>query len=137
MDVNAAPERSWAYVADPSRLARWWPSVDRVDRPTEASYTRWVLSPRGRAVPMHFQMIELLPGEKVTWEQDLAETAFARSVRRSCEIFEVSPNGSGSAIRLTIQRSLRGTAMLGALFVARAQKRELKLAANALQEALA
>jgi len=135
--LPAPADRVWAWVADPGRLPRWWPDVDRVDRPEAATYVRWVKSPRGRAVPMRFELAELVPGERVTWAQTVAGTPFERSVKSSSEAIELQPEGDESVVSLTISRKLRGTAKLGSLFVRRGQKRQLESAASGLERAFA
>jgi len=133
IELNVPAEKAWAYAADPSRLPRWWPAVERVDRTDEESYTRWVMSPRGRAVPMAFRLAELEAGHKVCWQQDLVGTAFARSVKSSQETIKVVASASGSTVDLSIRRRLKGTARLGSILVHRGQRRELNAAAENLK----
>ena len=133
IELNVPAEKAWAYAADPSRLPRWWPAVERVDRIDEENYTRWVMSPRGRAVPMAFRLEQLEAGRKVCWEQELTGTAFARSVRSSQETIEVVSTAGGSTVVISIRRRLRGTARLGSLLVHRGQRRELGAAVENLK----
>ncbi|CAB4875534.1 MAG: hypothetical protein F2799_04945 [Actinobacteria bacterium] len=133
IELKVPADKAWAYAADPSRLPRWWPAVERVDRTNDESYTRWVMSPRGRAVPMAFRLAELEAGHKVIWQQDLAGTAFARSVRSSQETIEVVPSAGGSTVDISIKRRLKGTARLGSILVHRGQRRELSAAAENLK----
>ncbi|MEI7889158.1 MAG: SRPBCC family protein [Actinomycetes bacterium] len=133
IELSVPAEKAWAYAADPSRLGRWWPAVERVDRADDENYTRWIMSPRGRAVPMAFKLEALEPGHKVTWQQQLAGTAFARSVRSSTETIEVVGTETGSTVGLSITRRLKGTARLGGFLVRRGQRRELKAAVENLR----
>ena len=133
IELNIPAEKAWAYAADPSRLPRWWPAVQRVDRTDDESYTRWVMSPRGRAVPMAFRLAELENGHKVSWEQELTGTAFARSVRSSQETIEVTSSATGSTVDISIKRRLKGTARFGSILVHRGQRRELDAAAENLK----
>ncbi len=111
--------------------------MDRVDRPEEATYVRWVKSPRGRAVPMRFELSDLVSGKRVAWAQVIAGTPFERSVKSSSEAIELQPEGDESLVRLTISRKLKGTAKLGSFFVRRGQRRQLESAASGLERAFA
>ena len=130
--LSVSADQVWEWVADPGRLPRWWPDVDRVDRPGEATYVRWVTSPRGRAVPMRFELSSLEPGVCVTWSQAIIGTAFERAVKSATEEISLKSVDDGSLVRLTISRKLRGTAKLGSFFVRRGQKQQLALAAEGL-----
>ena len=133
--VTRSAVDAWSLAADPSRLGRWWPEVDRVDRPTEGSYTRWVRSPRGRAVPMSFSLVSLEPNRSIAWEQLLEGTPFAKAVRSSVESIAIAGEDP-TVIELSIRRKLRGTARLGWPFIVRGQRRELSAAAGNLKRAL-
>lgn len=134
--ISAPADKVWSYAADPARLPRWWPAVDRVDRPDPESYTRWVMSPRGKAVPMAFSLSSLRAGESVEWIQVLAGTPFAKAIGSSTESISVAEADAGSEVTISINRRLKGTARLGSFFVRRGQKRELASAAAQLKEAL-
>lgn len=84
---------------------------------------------------MRFRLVELQPGSIAIWAQELAGTAFERSVKSSEETIEVAGTNSGTTVQLTIARRLRGTARLGGIFVARGQKRELEAAIAGLKGA--
>ena len=131
--IAVEPVKVWGLVGDPGKLARWWPNVDRVDRPDPATLTKWVISPRGRAVAMRFHMLENRSGEFCSWKQDLVGTPFARSVVEAIESIRVEPSAQGSLVTLTIRRKMRGTAKIGALLVARGQRKELDEALNRLE----
>lgn len=134
--VAADPQRVWGYAADPSKLPRWWPNIERVERKSSDDYTRWAISPRGRAVAMTFALADLAEGRMVTWEQQIEGTVFARSLRSASETLKVEPAGDSTKVELTIRRRMRGTARLGALFIAKAQRREIDQALSQLSEAL-
>lgn len=132
--VGAEPSAVWKLVGDPAKLPRWWPAVERVDRPEPGRFTKWVISPRGKAVPMSFRLAGSGPGLSVRWEQELAGTAFERAIRSASEELSVEPADGGSTVRLCLNRRLRGTARLGFLFISRGQRRELESALDRLQE---
>lgn len=134
LEVPGAAESIWDWVADPARLPRWWPAVDRVDRPSSDVYTRWVRSPRGNAVAMTFRLSELEPGRRAVWTQQLEGTAFERSIRSAEETIEIVPEADSTVVRLTLRRRLRGTARLGSAFIGRGQRRELEMARAALED---
>ncbi len=85
---------------------------------------------------MTFDLAELEPGVRVGWAQQIHSTPFERSVRSSLEVIEVEAADSGSRVSLSIVRKLKGTAKLGAYFVAKGQQRELESAALTLSEVL-
>lgn len=132
--ISAEPQRVWNLVGDPGKLPRWWPRVDRVDRPDPATLTKWVRSPRGRAVAMRYHLAASVGGESLCWEQEITGTPFARSVSRSVETIEALPAAGGTKVTLTIRRHLRGTAKMGALLVARGQRKELDEALDRLEQ---
>jgi len=78
-------------------------------------------------------MLENRPGKFCSWEQDLVGTPFARSVVEAIESIRVEPTAQGSLVTLTIRRKMRGTAKMGALLVARGQRKELDEALNRLE----
>lgn len=132
--LAADPEAVWRIAGDPGKLARWWPKVERVDRPAADQFVKWLTSARGRAVPMSFRLIESEPGVFACWEQELEGSPFERSVRRSRECVRVEPAAEGTSVVLSIKRSLKGSARLGAPLVARGQRIELESALDRLQE---
>ncbi|MEI6447817.1 MAG: SRPBCC family protein [Actinomycetes bacterium] len=134
--LDADPEKVWALAADPAKLPRWWPEVDRVDRPDGNSFTKWVVSPRGRAVAMTFSLADLEEGRHVRWVQQLEGTPFARSLRSGAEEVTVEEAGAGSKIELVIERRMKGTARLGGLLISRGQRRELDEALDRLEARL-
>jgi hypothetical protein len=82
---------------------------------------------------MRFELEDLTPGQRIVWRQDLDGTPFEKAIAESRESIEVRASDSGSVVSLALTRKLKGTARLGALFIARGQKRELASAAAALQ----
>lgn len=133
--IPGDPDRVWSYAADPGRLPRWWPKVERVERSGPDDFTKWVLSPRGRAVALEFRLDQVEPGRFVRWEQRIDGTIFQRSLRAAAERIEFreSDDGRGVTVKLTIERKMRGTARLGGLMIARAQGRELDEALDSLE----
>lgn len=133
-NLTADPDTLWKLVGDPSKLPRWWPKVERVDRRDPERFTKWVVSPRGRAVEMHYSLEEAGPGRRTVWRQDLDAGPFARSLRSASEEIRVEQSGDGSRLSLSLERRLRGSARLGAWFVWRGQRRELREAMDAVEE---
>jgi len=124
----------WRLVGDPGKRPRWWPNVDRVDRPDPATLVKWVISPRGKAVEMRYTLAEAGPGLRLRWAQQLEGGPFERSLRSCIEEIRVEQEGESSVLRLSIERKLRGTAALGGVFIARGQRRELRAALDRVQE---
>ena len=72
----------------------------------------------------------------VNWVQVIEGTIFSRSLKSATETLLITDDGSATKVQLEIKRKMRGTAKLGALFVARAQKKELDAALDHLEAAL-
>ena len=132
--LPADPAQVWKLVGDPGKLARWWPNVDRIDRPATDAAVRWVISPRGRAVPMNYRIASGAAERSIVWSQQIVGSPFARSLKASTESFQVGPDPVGSLVTLELDRRLRGTAKLGWPFMLRGQRRELDRALDALEE---
>lgn len=134
--LAASPQEVWSFAADPGKLPRWWPDTERVERSSGEDYTRWVLSPRGRAVAMRFRLGHLEQGASVTWNQEIEGSIFERSLRSASERLTLHPRQAGTLVELEIRRRMRGTARFGAAFIARAQKQQLERALDRLEEAV-
>jgi hypothetical protein len=78
-------------------------------------------------------MLENRSGEFCSWKQDLVGTPFARSVLEAIESIRVEADPQGTLVTLTIRRKMKGTAKMGALLVARGQRKELDEALNRLE----
>ena len=98
--IAADPESVWRIAGDPAKLARWWPRVERVDRPSPDRFVKWLTSARGRAVPMAFRLVEAEPGIYACWEQEIEGTAFERSVRSSRESIRIEAVDGGTSVAL-------------------------------------
>ena len=134
--IDCEPSKAWALAGDPGKLQRWWPRVDRVDRPAPGRATRWVVSARGRAVAMTYELSQGASDRSLVWSQVVAGTPFAKSVRSSTELISVEPDGGGSLVRLSIDRRMKGSARLGGPIIARAQRQELSKAMDSLEARL-
>ena len=131
--VKCQADKAWSLVGDPGKLQRWWPRVERIDRPAPDRVTRWVISGRGRAVAMEYALSQGESERCLVWSQQVIGTPFAKSVRSSTEIMSLETADEGTVVTLSIERKLKGTARLGAPLVARAQRQELIKAMDSLE----
>ena len=69
--VAAEPEAVWSLVADPKRLARWWPRTERVKGVTETGWTTVMRSARGRAVRADWRLDTDERPVRRAWTQEL------------------------------------------------------------------
>jgi uncharacterized protein YndB with AHSA1/START domain len=78
-ELLAPRQDVWAFLAEPTRLADWWPGVHGVhaDRRGLAPGARWQIETRGRpnplvgskpSVPETIVFIDVRPPELVTWQ---------------------------------------------------------------------
>ena len=83
---------------------------------------------------MAFRLDSLDEGCFARWTQEIHGSPFARSVRSSSESISLAPAEKGTEVTLTIERSLKGSARLGAPLVARGQRKELDEALDRLEQ---
>ena len=79
--VAAEPEAVWSIVADPKRLARWWPRTERVKGVTGDGWTTVMRSARGRAVRADWRLEREERPVRRAWTQQLEGTPFAKVLR--------------------------------------------------------
>jgi uncharacterized protein YndB with AHSA1/START domain len=124
--VAAAPETVWEVVAEPRRLARWWPRTERVKSVSRDGWTTVLRSARGRPVRADWR----LEGEerplRRAWTQELDGTPFEKVLRER-------------RVEVTLERRQqpRGRSRLGALQLRRAAAKELDGALDGLEDVLA
>jgi len=140
--IDAPPPRIWEIVADPHHLPRWWPLAVRVENVREAvgeDPPRWTMvlqSERGASVRADFRGTALVPGERIAWRQDLADSPFARILKGASVELQMRSEGVGTAVTLTSDESLRGLSRLGGPMMRRAAKARLDQALLNLDRAL-
>lgn len=132
--VPAERAAVWATVADPHRLPRWWPRVERVEAVSGRSFTEVLRSGKGAQVRADFRFARRDKPRLVVWTQELEGTPFARLVTRAEVTVALEPDGAGTRVELRLERRLRGVNRLGGFLFRRAHRQELDAALAALAE---
>ena len=105
--VDASPAAVWELVSDPYNLPRWWPRTQRVEgvegEGAEARWTQVLGTAEGRGVRADFRCTEAVEGERLVWEQELADTPFERHMRGYGVAVSLAAAGSGTAISLAAE----------------------------------
>jgi uncharacterized protein YndB with AHSA1/START domain len=135
--VAVAPEAVWELVAEPRRLARWWPRTERVKSITETGWTTVLRSPRGRAVRADWRLEEDERPVRRAWAQELEGTPFAKVLSERRVEARLEPVAGGTRVTLELRQQARGRSKLGALQLRRAARKELDGALDGLRDVLA
>jgi uncharacterized protein YndB with AHSA1/START domain len=134
--VAAEPEAVWSVVADPKRLARWWPRTERVKGVTGDGWTTVMRSQRGRAVRADWR----LDGEerplRRAWTQELEGTPFAKVLRERRVEARLQPVDGGTRVTLELSQRARGWSRFGGVLLRRAAGKELDGALDGLEGVL-
>jgi uncharacterized protein YndB with AHSA1/START domain len=135
--VAVAPDVVWDLVAEPRRLARWWPRTERVKGITADGWTTVLRSPRGRAVRADWRLEDDERPVRRAWAQELEGTPFAKVLTERRVEARLEPVDGGTRVTLELRQSPRGRSRLGALQLRRAAGKELDEALDGLQDVLA
>jgi uncharacterized protein YndB with AHSA1/START domain len=135
--VPVAPEVVWQLVADPRRLARWWPRTERVKGITAQGWTTVLRSPRGRAVRADWRLDEDERPVRRAWVQQLEGTPFAKVLAERRVETRLEPAEGGTLVTLELRQRPRGRSRLGGLQLRRAARKELDAALDGLEHVLA
>jgi uncharacterized protein YndB with AHSA1/START domain len=130
--LASSPEEVWALIAEPRRLARWWPRAVRVEATDAGGFTQVLQTRAGRTVRADFRILDVRPPRHVRWEQQLEGSPFERVLRHAAIEVDVDPAPEGARVTLALHQSLRGMARLGAIVVRRAARRQLDEALDGL-----
>lgn len=130
--VAATEDRVWEMIADPGRLPRWWPGVQRVESGAENRFTMVSTTSQGRTVRSDFEISDAVPEETVRWSQLLRDSPQA-GVLRSCEIaIRIEPAPTGTLVTIEQRLRLRGWSVTGGWMLKRATRDRLDQALAAL-----
>ena len=135
--VPVAPDVVWQLVADPRRLARWWPRTERVKGITAEGWTTVLRSPRGRAVRAHRRLDEDERPIRRAWVQELEGTPFAKVLSERRVETRLEPAEGGTRVTLELRQCPRGRSRFGGLQLRRAARKELDAALDGLEHVLA
>jgi uncharacterized protein YndB with AHSA1/START domain len=130
--VAATPADVWPAVADPYRLPRWWPRLERVEGVDGRGFTQVLRSQRGAVVRADFRIGRSISPRLVAWSQEIEGTPFARLLRSAETQITLEPIEGGTRVEVQLDQTLRGTSRLGGFMVRRAARRQLDTALDAL-----
>jgi uncharacterized protein YndB with AHSA1/START domain len=134
--VPAPRGEVWEILSDPYHLPRWWPKVERVEEVTDDTWTKVMISSRGKAVRLDYTRVEADPQRRVVWRHEVDESPFERVLADSLLEIELEPDGDeATRVRMTLDQKLRGKSRFGGGMVRRAAKRQLKEALDGLARA--
>ena len=134
--VAAEPEAVWSVVADPRRLARWWPRTERVKGVTDNGWTTVMRSERGRAVRADWRLDGEEQPVRRAWTQELGGTPFAKVLRERRVEARLQPVDGGTRVTLELSQRARGWSRFGGVLLRRAAGRELDGALDGLEGVL-
>jgi uncharacterized protein YndB with AHSA1/START domain len=130
--VAAEPEAVWSVVADPKRLARWWPRTERVKGVTGGGWTTVMRSARGRAVRADWRLEGEERPVRRAWTQQLEGTPFAKVLRERRVEARLQPVDGGTRVTLELSQRARGWSRFGGVLLRRAAGKELDGALDGL-----
>ena len=133
--VPAPRDEVWEVIADPYHLPRWWPRVERVEEVTDATWTKVMLSSRGKAVRLDYTCVEAEAPRRLVWRHEVEESPFERVLADSVLEIELEPDGEATRVAMTLDQRLRGKSRFGGRIVKRAAKRQLDDALDGLKRA--
>jgi uncharacterized protein YndB with AHSA1/START domain len=131
--LAAAPEAVWAVVADPRRLARWWPRTERVKSVSDDGWTTVLRSPRGRAVRADWRLDGEERPARRAWAQELDGTPFAKVLRERRVEVRLEPLDGGTHVTVELRQRARGWSRFGGALLRRAARTELEGALDGLE----
>jgi uncharacterized protein YndB with AHSA1/START domain len=134
--VAAEPEAVWSVVADPKRLARWWPRTERVKGVTGSGWTTVMRSERGRAVRADWRLDGEERPVRRAWTQELEGTPFAKVLRERRVEVRLHPVDGGTRVTLELSQRARGWSRFGGVLLRRAAGKELDGALDGLEGVL-
>ena len=131
--MAASPQELWAIVADPYHLPRWWPRVTRVEGVHEDGFTQVLQPPKGKPVRADFRVVRSQSPSLRGWAQEVVGTPFERILARSETEVRLEPEGAATRVAITLSQRPRGLALLGALMVRAAARRQVDEALAGLE----
>lgn len=134
--LSVRPELVWQLVAEPVRLAEWWPGVARVEHAGAEAWTMVLRSPKGKDVRADYTRVECSEGRSISWRQELAGTPFERILSEALTRVELDESGDGTTVALTLEQRPRGWARFSPLQLRAAGRRQVEGALDGLSAAL-
>jgi uncharacterized protein YndB with AHSA1/START domain len=135
--VAAPADAVWSVVADPRRLARWWPRCERVKGVRDDGWTTVLRSPRGRAVRADWRLDGEERGVRRAWVQELEPgSPFAKVLTERRVEARLAPADGATRVTLELRQRGRGWSRFGGPLLRRAARRELDGALDGLEDLL-
>jgi uncharacterized protein YndB with AHSA1/START domain len=131
----AVPQQQlWELVSDPHHMARWWPSVERMEGVEGDRFTQVFKTRGGRPVRADFHVVDARPPWLLAWEQELEGTPFARVLRELVIEIRLEPEGDATKVTIAQQQRLRGYSRTGGFMMRRATAQQLDRALQGLDQ---
>lgn len=133
--TTADREWVWHHVSDGSRLAPWWPNAERAEDVQGGVFTLVLRSSRGVAVRTDWQVRASRRPVLQRWEQQLANTPFAKALVKSFVEVRLEPHGdAGTRITVVVERELKQKGFFAGRLGTKASKEHAALALKGLIE---
>lgn len=134
----APPETIWHHVSDGSRVAPWWPNAERAEDVQGGLFTLVLRSSRGVAVRTDWQVATSRKPALQRWEQQLANTPFAKALLASAVEVTIEPtDAGGSKVTVSVQRELKQKGLFAARLGTKASREQAGQALAGLLRAVA
>lgn len=131
--TTAAPEDVWHMICDGSRVAAWWPKAERAEDVQGGVFTLVLRSSRGVAVRTDWEVARSKKHRLQRWEQQLANTPFAKALVQSAVEVRIAPTGDGgSEVTVAIERELKQRGIFAARVGRKASQEQAGLALGGL-----
>jgi uncharacterized protein YndB with AHSA1/START domain len=131
--VPAAPDDVWRLVSDPDALPRWWPGVARVEEASTEAWTTVMRSPKGKAVRADYSLVDVEPGRRLSWRQEVEESPFERILASAVTEVALEPDGGGTRVTVSLDQRPRGWARFAPFQFRAAGRRQVEGATEGLR----
>lgn len=135
--TKASPADVWHMVCDGSRVAAWWPRAERAEDVQGGVFTLVLRSNRGVAVRTDWSVERSRKQRLQRWEQQLANTPFAKALLQSAVEVRIEPTDDGGArVTVAVERELKQKGMFAARLGRKASDEQAGMALRGLLELL-
>lgn len=135
--TSSSPEDVWHMISDGSRVAAWWPRAERAEDVQGGVFTLVLRSNRGVAVRTDWSVERSQKYRLQRWEQQLANTPFAKALLQSAVEVRIEPTGDGgSQITVAVERELKQKGMFAGRLGRKASVEQARLSLGGLTELL-
>ncbi len=131
--MQAAPDKVWRIVGDPSHLPRWWPKVQRVESVIGDAFTTVYGTSKGRPVRADYRVAATDAPRHRRWEQVVEGSPFERFLSAFATVADVEPDAGATRVTLTVEQRLRGMSRFGGFLAKRGMRRQLDQALDGLE----